>query len=186
MSTVQEPPARLMTAEELLRLPDDDRRRELVRGELRTLMPPSSEHGDLALHLGSLLRSFVTSRKLGRAMTESGFKLAGDPDTVRGPDLSVVLFPRAAQIGPGFFPGSPDLAIEIVSPSDTYDEVHDKIDDYLSLGTHEVWVVRIKQRSIAIHRKGAPIQLFKQGETLGSSEVLPGFSLPISDLFPTS
>ncbi|MBS0661464.1 MAG: Uma2 family endonuclease [Verrucomicrobia bacterium] len=186
MTTLQEPSHRLMTAEELLRFPDDDVRRELVRGELRTLMPPSSEHGDIALHLGSLLRQFVLKHGLGRALVESGFRLSSSPDTVRGPDLSVVLKDRVGSIGPGFFPGAPDLAIEIISPSDTYEEVHDKIDDYLNHGTREVWIVRLRLRSIAVHRPERATEIFRLGETLTGSEVLPGFSLPISDLFPAA
>lgn len=184
MSTVQELP-RLLTADELLRMPDDDRRRELVRGELRIFMPPSAEHGSMAVRLVRKIDAFVSSHHLGEVLVESGFKLAGDPDTVRGPDISVVLNERAAKIGPGFFPGSPDLAVEIVSPSDTYDEVQDKIEDYLSLGTREVWVVRLKQQSITIHANATAERTFRRGDTLRESAVLPGFELPIAELFST-
>ena len=116
---------RLMTAEELFRLPDDGMRHELVRGELLTMAPPGGEHGELSITIGASLLPHVRRHRLGRAFLETGFLLTTDPDTVRSPDVSFLSRerPEAATRIRGFIPGAPDLAIEVISPNDLYTEV---------------------------------------------------------------
>ncbi|MBS0658779.1 MAG: Uma2 family endonuclease [Verrucomicrobia bacterium] len=175
----------LMTAAELLALGDDGRRHELVRGELRTTMPPGFEHGRYASKLGRILSAFVERHGLGETTVETGFQLAGDPDTVRAPDIAFVSAARLHLAGTGFFPGSPDLAVEIVSPGDTHEEVAEKIDDYLSLGTRVVWVVRPKSKSVSIHRADRPVKTVRRDGVLDEPELLPEFALPLTELFGT-
>jgi hypothetical protein len=103
-------------------MPDDGFRYELVRGELRRMPPAGDEHGYLALEIASDLRNHVKANNLGRTdAAETGFKLASDPDTVRAPDVAFVRRERAEKVGrvTGYWPGAPDLAVEVVSPNDT-------------------------------------------------------------------
>ena len=107
-----------VTAEELLQMPDDGVRRELVRGELKEMMPAGDEHGYLALRIASRLERHVDANKLGRTYTaETGFKISSNPDTVRAPDAAFVNQERVEKAGhiSGYRSGAPDLAVEVVS-----------------------------------------------------------------------
>jgi len=120
---------RPVTAEELFRKPDDGFRYELLRGELRKVVPAGEEHGYLAMEIGRLLGNHIKANRLGRVYAaETGFKISSDPDTVRAPDAAFVSRERLEEIGPvrGYRPGAPDLAVEVVSPNDTHAEVTGK------------------------------------------------------------
>src|SRR5215212_7153667 len=108
-----------MTADELLAMPDDGSHRyELMRGDLIAMSPAGTRHSDIALRIGSHLMRFVRDRKLGAAFgADCGYVLARDPDTVRSPDASFVRAERMIATDK-FFPGAPDLAVEVVSPND--------------------------------------------------------------------
>src|SRR4051794_34668142 len=106
----------LLTADDLLRLPDDGMRHELIRGELRTMPPAGGEHGIIALEIGSLLREFVRRHHLGFVFAaETGFKIASNPDTVRAPDVAFVSLDRLKEPARGYLALAPDLAVEVVS-----------------------------------------------------------------------
>ena len=127
-----------MTAEELLRLPSGmGKRYELIRGEVKTMTPASPRHGKIAVRIGGRLDHFVSARQLGEVYgAETGFTLRRKPDTVRTPDAAFV---SAARIPPGgiqsgYFPGAPDLAVEVVSPDDTAAEVKAKVNEYFEAG----------------------------------------------------
>ena len=125
---------RLVTAEELLNMPDDGYRYELVRGELRKMAPAGYRHGKSAGKINGLLFVHVTANNLGTVPTaETGFLLASDPDLVRVPDVAFVRREREEAVGivDGFFPGPPDLAVEVISPHDRYTEVAEKVEDWL-------------------------------------------------------
>ena len=176
---------RVVTAEELLMFPDDGFRYELVRGVLRKMSPAGSEHGKIAMRLGARLELYVAANKLGQVFAaETGFRISSNPDTVRAPDVAFVSRERIENIGTpeGYFPGPPDLAIEVVSPSDTYTEVEDKVIDWLTAGTKAVFVINPKKRSVSIHQQSG-IALLKETDVLSGGEVVPGWSLPIKDLF---
>jgi len=114
---------RFFTADELLRLPDDGYRYELVRGELRKMSPAGSRHGVVAAAIIGSLAPFVREHSLGKVFTsETGFLIQRDPDTVRAPDCAFVQTERFIDT-PGYFPGAPDLAVEVISPGDSYSEV---------------------------------------------------------------
>lgn len=128
----------LMTAEDLWKLPNDGTRRELVRGMPRAMAPAGFEHGDIGFNLGAMLREQIRKAHLGRIVgAATGFVLARDPDIVRAPDVAFVSQARLDQTGipKQFFPGAPDLAVELVSPSDTIEEIEEKVDDFLAAGT---------------------------------------------------
>lgn len=139
-----------VTAEELLRKPDDGFRYELVEGELRKTPPAGSDHGYIALRVASRLERHVTANALGRAYAaETGFLIARDPDTVRAPDAAFVSRERVEKAGHvmGYWPGAPDLAVEVTSPSDTHTEVMEKALAWLKARSHMVLVVDPSQRT---------------------------------------
>ena len=112
----------IFTSEEFFReYAHQDGNFELVKGEVIEMSPPGVGHGYIALNVGSEMRTFVRAHDLGIVMVESGFRIERGPDTVRGPDVSFVVKERLAdrRIPAGYFDGAPDLAVEIVSPSDT-------------------------------------------------------------------
>ena len=181
MTTIQ-----TITADELLQQPDDGFRYELVKGELVKMAPAGSEHGKLAMRLGWRLAQHVESQNLGNVYAaETGFQLASNPDTVRAPDVAFVRQERVAEAGEvrGFWPGAPDLAVEVVSPGDTYAEVEDKVLDWLDAGTLMVAVVNPRQRTVTIYRSRADIVILTQDDLLDGNNVVPGWILPIRELF---
>jgi Uma2 family endonuclease len=176
----------LMTVDELWKLPNDGMRRELVRGELHTMAPAGYEHGRIGTTLTLSLAEFVRKTKLGDVvMADTGFVLAHDPDVVRAPDAAFVSQARLKQTGvpKQFFPGPPDLAIEIVSPSDTLYEIDEKVDDYLTAGTRLVWVVNPRRRTVTVHRPGSQPVVLREADALTGEDVVPGFTCPVSQLF---
>jgi len=176
---------KLMTAEELLRL-GPDFHGELVRGRLVEMAPASWGHGDIALTVGSILHRFVRSRNLGRVFAaETGFRLSRDPDSVRAPDVAFVAQHRIPQTDDrsGYFEGAPDLAVEIVSPNDSYGQLAEKVADYLAAGSRLVWVIDPSTRTVTIHRANGSTVLLRSHETLSGDDVLPGFTTPVAAFF---
>jgi Uma2 family endonuclease len=177
---------RTLTAEELLRLPDDGWRYELVRGELRKMAPAGSEHGDLAMRVGWRMAQHVETHRLGKVFAaETGFHLDMDPDTVRAPDVAFVSRQRADAVGrvTGYWPGAPDLAVEVISPSDTYAEVDEKVLDWLNGGARMVVVVNPRTERVMVYRSPTDVTILSSGDALDGQDVVPGWSLPLADLF---
>lgn len=181
------PTQTLLTADEMLSLPDDGGRRELVKGELRTMTPSGGEHGIIAATLAHLVRSFVSARGLGLVFgAEAGFQISSDPDTVRAPDLAFVRRECIPQSGipTGFWPGAPDLAAEVVSPSDRYEEVAEKTTSWLEAGAEVVWVVNPRARTVTVHSADGTARIFSADEELAGGSLLPGFACRVAELFP--
>jgi Uma2 family endonuclease len=170
----------VFTAEDLLRLPDDGSRYELVHGELRTMSPAGSRHGRIAARLIIHLGSHVQVRSLGVVFTsETGFLIARDPDTVRAPDAAFVRTERVIDTA-SYFPGPPDLAIEVISPRDSYSEVEEKTIAWLRSGVTAVIVVDPSTRSVTVRRSsGAVIP----ADAIEVEDVVPGWRLPLAELF---
>ncbi len=176
---------RLMTADELLRLPDDGYRYELVRGELQQVTPAGEEHGLIAMRLGAALERYVRERGLGNVYAaETGFKLRTDPDTVRAPDIAFVARAQleAHPPGSGYREGPPTLAVEVTSPSDRASEVAEKVHDWLHYGAEEVWVVDPGRRTLSVYRPSEGVRVLTSRDKLGSP-LLPGWELPVSEVF---
>ncbi len=174
-----------VTADELLHLPSDGYRYELVKGELRKMAPAGYEHGTLAAVFTGSLVTYVRAQKLGTVTAaETGFKLATDPDTVRAPDVAFISQKRLDEVGPvkGYWPGAPDLAVEVVSPSDLYTEVSEKVAEWLRAGSRMVVVVNPRNQQVLVH---SPTQVKVLGvdDTLEGADVVPGWQLPIKELF---
>ena len=177
---------RLITAEELERMPQSDAHVELVKGEIIKMTPAGHEHGEIALAIGSGLREFVRQHKLGKVYAaETGFILSRDPDTVRAPDAAFVSTARAAQQKrrEGFFDGAPDLAVEVMSPEDTVEEVEAKVLEYLRSGTKLVWVAHPRTKTITAYRSLDKVRVLTMNDTLDGDDVLPGFAVAIRDIF---
>jgi len=175
-----------MTAEELWRLPDDGMRHELIHGELTTMSPGSSEHGRVAMRIGARLDWFVERHQLGRVYAaETGFLLARDPDLVRAPDAAFVRQERLTAAGEGmpYFPGAPDLAVEVVSPNDRPAAVEAKVSTWLAYGTRLVIVVYPRSRTARVHRPGEPPRDLGDADSIDGADVVPGWSLPLPELF---
>ncbi len=176
----------LMTADELLGMPDDGFRYELVRGELRRMSPASHRHGRIVLNLTTPLDQFVRAHALGAVYAaETGFKLASDPDMVRAPDVAFVRRERVDAVGEieGYWPGAPDLAAEIVSPNDAYTEVEETVMDFLMAGTRMVLVVNPRQRIVTVYRALADISILTENDTVDGEDVVRGWTLPVQALF---
>jgi Uma2 family endonuclease len=173
----------ITTAEELLRAQDIGRC-ELVRGELRMMIPPGAEHGRVAMSLGWRINDHVVAHDLGTVFAaETGFHLARDPDTVRAPDVAFVRKGRPAAPPRGYYPGAPDLAVEVLSPDDRPGYVREKTAEWLESGARAVWVVDPLQRTVTVHEAGREPVLLDQTGTLHGGELLPGFELAVRDAF---
>ncbi len=177
---------KLMTAEELFEMPDDGFRYDLVKGELKRMSPAGSEHGIIISNLHFLLTQHVRANKLGVTFgAETGFKLESDPDTVRAPDIAFVRRKRvpADGIPKGFWQGAPDLAVEVVSPSDKLYEVDEKIDDYLAAGVPLVWIIYPKKRNVTAYRPGGEPRVLTVDDTLDAPEIIAGFQCRVAEIF---
>jgi Uma2 family endonuclease len=176
----------LLTADDLLLRPDDGLRHELIRGELTVMTPAGTEHGEIAMTVGALLRNHVKANQLGRVVAaETGFILSRNPDTVRAPDVAFISKDRIPPGRPpaGFAPFAPDIAVEVLSPGDAQVEVEDQIDQWLQAGTSLVWVVNPRGRTVTVHRSGRDPRVLRENDTLDGEEVCPGFSVPVAELF---
>ena len=177
---------KLMTAEELLEMPDDGFRYELVRGELVKMPPAGHIPAFYELRIGARLLVFVEANGLGRAYSASGgFRLETNPDTVLAPDAAFVRQERVEAVGDGdgYFPGAPDLAVEVISPSDRYTEVDEKVAEWLAAGTSMVVVVNPRNRTVRVHRPTTDSVLLTEEDTLDGGDVVPGWEMPVADIF---
>ena len=175
-----------LTAEELLRLSTTGRRYELVKGELFEMPPAGGRHGSVAMRIGALLNAHARANQLGEVFAaETGFVLRRDPDTVRAPDASFIAGDRLpeGELPVGYLEIIPDLAVEVVSPSDTPREVRDKVGDWLRAGTRLVWVIYPATRSVTVYRSIDDFETLSEGDELAGGEVIPGFPGSIRELF---
>lgn len=174
-----------MTAEDLLAMPEDGYRYELVRGELRKMPPAGHDHGREGNRVNRTLSNHVFDNRLGETyLAETGFILETNPDLVLAPDVSFVRKEReeAARGVAGFFPGPPDLAVEVISPNDRLTEVAAKAAEWLDAGTLMVIVVNPRSRTVQVHTAGGVVEL-TEADTLDGGEVVPGWSMLVADIF---
>ena len=177
--------AKLMTAEELFAMPDDGYHYELIRGELVRMAPAGFYHGVNGNRIVSTLIPHVSANKLGEVpLPCPGFILERDPDHVREPDVCFIRQERVDAVGytRSYFPGAPDLVVEIISPNDRYTEVREKINDWLSAGTEMVIVVNPRNRTVQTHTSDGVTEL-TESDKLDGGDVVPGWSMPVADIF---
>ena len=176
----------LMTADELWRLPDDGLRHELIAGELRTMAPSGWEHGRIVVRVSTPLDQHVEANGLGAVCgAETGFLLAREPDTVRAADVAFVRRERVLAGGDvkSYWPGAPDLAVEVISPGDLYTEVDEKVATWLEYGARMVLVVNPRRRTVVVHRPGGQVRLLTENDEIYCEDVVPGWKLPVRALF---
>ena len=176
---------RPMTAEEFLNMPDDGFRHELIMGELVEMPPPGQYHAEIGSIVDGSLGPHVRGARIGKVYTEYGYILSFGPDTVRAPDLSFISRERLEAIGEtrGYWPGAPDLAIEIISPSDRYTDVADKVQEWLDAGARMVVVINPRNRTVEIHRSNGDVEILAEGDTLDGAEVVPGWRIAVAEIF---
>jgi Uma2 family endonuclease len=186
MATVTTP----VTAEELLVLSSrahaDGYRIELIDGEVRTMSPGGYEHGAVIGELTVAVGTFVKQHNLGSITgAETGFIFRRNPDTVRAPDLAFIHKDRVAAYGVmhTYWPGVPDLAVEVVSFNDTVKDVHEKARDWIAAGTLLVWVVNPRNRTVTAYKSSGEVEELTGAAELNGGGVLPGFRCPIDQLF---
>lgn len=171
-----------MTAEELMNLDDDSHRHELIKGELLTMPPPQAEHGRVAANLTMLLGPYIKAHRLGDVLTEAGFKIESDPDTVLGPDVSFVSKDRVGLRPDGYYQGPPDLAVEVLSPGDRRGMVEQKLSLWLESGARSVWLVNPRKRTVEIIRSMDERRLLHETDEL-VDDTIPGFRVKVSEIF---
>jgi Uma2 family endonuclease len=176
---------RLITGEELFHSPDLGPC-ELVGGRIVPTMPTGDEHADVEAELGMRLRAYGKETGRGRAVGgEVGIYIRRNPDTVRATDLVFIsrerdLRPRAKV----YFEIAPELVVEVLSPDDRMSRVREKLRDYFSAGVRVVWVVDSTLRRVLVHRSLTDLTVLDDRQILLDEEILPGFSVPVSELFP--
>ena len=150
------------------------------------MTPAGWKHGMIGGRLVPLLGQHVREQGLGEVfLAETGFLLARDPDTVRAPDIAFICKARllAAEPEEAFWPGAPDLAVEVVSPGDTTGEIDDKVKAWLAAGAKAVWVVSPAWRTVTVYRSAADIRTLTEQDELSGDDVVPGFRCPVRDIF---
>ena len=174
---------KLITAEELLLMPRDGRRYELLRGVLVEKMPTGDPHGDTVPRISYALISYAEERDYGEVRAgEPGYFLEREPDTVRAPDVAWIAPGRIPAGTRGYPELAPDLAVEVKSPGNSYAELAAKAGMWLSYGSREVWVADPERVTVTVYRPyREPVTLGE--ETLEGGELLPGFATPVWKLF---
>ncbi len=186
--TTPAPPTsqKLMTAEEAAQLSTVNRRFELVKGEYTEMSPASKQHGKVANRIAFMLTQHVADNDLGEVTAaETGFLLSRQPDSLRAADTAFISKARAAadDISAAYWTVAPDLAVEVASPSDSPDEIQEKVEEYLAAGTRMVWVVYPRRQSVAVYRSLRDVKILRGDDTLSGEDVLPGFERKVNEIF---
>lgn len=150
------------------------------------MSPASQMHGRLGMRVSGPLDRYVEEQRLGAVFAaETGFRLASSPDTVRAPDVAFVRQERIEAVGDveGYWPGAPDLAVEVVSRHDLYTELEGKVIDWLEAGARMVVVINPRKRTVTVYRSLKEIVILTEQDTLTGGDVVPGWSLPVRDIF---
>ncbi len=173
-----------LTIDEFSRLPRDGARHELDAGKLITMPPPKSLHSLVVSAVLEILQTYLRQRGFGRAMAEAGFVLSRNPLTIRQPDVCVLSKERIQSTGADeYFEGAPELAVEVISPSDLAEDMAIKVSQYLGAGCKQVWVLYPKSKSVHVFHSGGSMATFDKMQTLVGGDLLPQFSTKVSDLF---
>ena len=171
----------------LLPDPRDNVRQELVRGEVIEMPSPGGLHGVTCSKIDRRIGNFVDDHQLGSvASNDTGFITHRDPDSVRGPDIAYWSKKRLPEVPVGAILVPPELAVEVLSPSNTSRQIREKIEEYFACGVSMVWVVAPEDRTVTIYRTpDQGLLLHDQKSVLVSGDdVLPGFECRVADLLP--
>ena len=175
---------RLITGEELFRMGDVGPC-ELIDGRIRPLTPTSAKHGAIELTLGRHLANYVDANDLGQVLVgEVGICTRRNPDRVRGADIVYLSRAQVAQGMPdGFLKMAPELIVEIISPSDRWQDVREKVDEYFAIGVRAVWIVEPKSRQVLVYSDPTACVKLEAKDTLCGSGDLSAFEMPVAAIF---
>lgn len=175
-----------MTVEEFLDYPWGDIDAELVEGEVRVTPMPAYGHSVLVQTILFAIRDHIAPRKLGAVYGDGiGYQLPHRAETLRGPDVSFVRaerVPARARMR-GVLQFAPDLAVEVLSPGDTYTETDEKLEDFLEAGSRAAWLVDPRRRRVVVFVPGQPRRVYAEDSVLDGAPVLPEFTMPVADVF---
>jgi Uma2 family endonuclease len=174
---------KLITADELLMMPDDGYRYELLRGVLIRKMPPGHRHGNVVAFTTAEFVNYVRANDYGEVDAEIGYKLESDPDTVRAPDVSWIAPENVREPIPGYPDGAPDLAVEVKSPNDSRPEMFAKAQMWIGYGTRIVLVLDPVPVTVTVYRPSSEPLTYEEHDVLNLDDLLPGFSCPVWRLF---
>jgi Uma2 family endonuclease len=183
---IEAPVQKIWTDEAFIALPDDGHHYEVVNGELIDVGNSGALHGYVCSILMILLGGYIRIHKLG-AMFDSSTAFKMKNGNKRSPDISFFAKERLqglTELPSGFLEGAPDLAVEVLSPGNTVEEIDEKIAEYFENGARLVWVISPTQHYILVYRSTQePDRLLKSADSLDGEDVVPGFTLPVADLF---
>jgi len=177
-----------LTAEDLWRLGEGDLRRELVNGEVIEMTPVGGVHGQITARISRRLAEYVEAQGGGVVLVgDVGFvlNLPYDPERVRASDIAFVPSQRLPEgrLPEGFLKGAPELAVEVLSPSDNPVDVQQKARDYLEAGARLVWVIAPQAKAATVYRADGSARLLREAEHLNGGDLLPGLTIPLADVF---
>ncbi len=184
---VETPPdQKIWTDAEFMALNRDGHRYEIVNGELIDMGNSGAKHGYVCSILMILLGGYVHIQKLG-AMFDSSTAFKMKSGNKRSPDVSFMAKQRLQgldDLPDGFLEGAPDLAVEILSPSNTVEEIHNKLVEYFENGARLVWVIHPKEQYVLVYRSAqSPDRLLKSADSLDGEDIVPDFTLAVAELF---
>ena len=179
-------PEKLITGEALYEMSSVESA-ELVQGVIVHHMPTGHLHGLIESIITTLLFNFVRPRKLGRVFSgEVGIYIQRNPDTIRAADVAFVSTERVAHIkSHSYLDVAPELIVEVMSPNDSWSEVHQKLEEYFSIGVELIWIVDPKLQQIHVYQSLDSVQRLSINDTLTGGSVLPGFEAAVAELFDT-
>lgn len=175
-----------LTLEEFERLPEEDEfRLELVRGRVVREARPGARHCDVAGRIYYALETFVRERDAGKVVYEGGFVLESDPPTVRGPDVAFIAASRLAsgRSSRRMWDLAPDLAVEVLSPSNLPSRILEKVAEYLRVGVRLIWVVDPERDRLTVYDTLGNVGVLSAEDALEADDVLPGFRLELESVF---
>lgn len=176
---------KIWTDEEFMALSKEGHRYELVNGEVVDMGKSGMEHGEFGAFLAGTLSIYVRQNRLG-VVCDSSTAFTLKTGNKRSPDVSFVSRERLKglkRLPKGYFQGSPDLAVEILSPSNTVEEIHTKIVEYFENETRLVWVIHPDEKYVLVYHSPEPDCFLRSQDQLEGEEVVPGFSMSVSELF---
>jgi Uma2 family endonuclease len=177
-----------LTAQDLWRLGEGDVRRELVDGEVVEMAPVGGVHGQITGRVSRRLAEHMERHGGGEVLVgDVGFvlNLPHDPERVRAPDVAFVSSQKlpGGRLPHGFLSSAPDLAVGVLSPSDNPIDIQQKVRDYLEAGARLVWVVAPQAKTVTVYRADGSARLLREQDSLEGEDVLPGLSIPLTDVF---
>lgn len=159
-------------------------RYEIVYGEVRQRAMPSPMRGRIQAEIAAELRNFVKANNLGVVYTETLFEFAANLSRI--PDVAFISFARFPETGEekgSRWHIAPDLAVEVISPTDDYEDVQEKITEYFTFGVRQVWIVSPESKTLTVYFSRTVVKILTENDVLSGDEILPGFKLNLSEVF---